>query len=173
MAHRLRSPDTVQAVRPTRHWWRCPRVLAWFRVLMVGSLVKPPASVGPLSRIGDYLFAARGPGLFLRIRRRTTFPPKSAVTRGPPHPLFHRRSIRREGLDQVILRHERHLQRLLTSYLASYHRCRTHRSLAMDCPAPRSIQLPERGTVIAVPDIGRLHHRDERTAASPHARCTR
>src|SRR6266699_6754635 len=84
---------TVQAVRPTRHWWRCPRVLAWFRVLMVWSLVKPPASVGPLSRIGDYLFAARGPGLFLRIRRRTTFPPKSAVTRGPPHPLFHRRGF--------------------------------------------------------------------------------
>src|SRR3989442_10587898 len=90
MAHSLRSPYTIQAVRPTRHWWRCPRVLAWFRVLMVWSLVKPPASVGPLSRIGDYLFAARGPGLFLRIRRRTTFPPKSAVTRGPPHPLFHR-----------------------------------------------------------------------------------
>src|SRR6266567_1127696 len=93
MAHSLRSPYTVQAVRPTRHWWRCPRVLAWFRVLMVWSLVKPPASVGPLSRIGDYLFAARGPGLFLRIRRRTTFPPKSAVTRGPPHPLFHRRGF--------------------------------------------------------------------------------
>src|SRR2546428_10412365 len=91
MAHSLRSPYTVQAVRPTRHWWRCPRVLAWFRVLMVWSLVKPPTSVGPLSRIGDYLFAAPGPGLFLRIRRRTTFPPKSAVTRGPPHPLFHRR----------------------------------------------------------------------------------
>src|SRR2546429_6296437 len=91
MAHSLRFPYTIQAVRPTRHWWRCPRVLAWFRVLMVWSLVKPPASVGPLSRIGDYLFAARGPGLFLRIRRRTTFPPKSAVTRGPPHPLFHRR----------------------------------------------------------------------------------
>src|SRR5262249_6678205 len=92
MAHSLRSPYTVQAVRPTRHWWRCPRVLAWFRVLMVWSLVKPPASGGPLSRIGDYLCAARGPGLFLRIRKRTTLPPKSAVTRGPPHPLFHRRS---------------------------------------------------------------------------------
>jgi len=56
---------TVQAVRPTCHWWRCPRVLAWFRVLMVLSLVKPPVSAGPLSRIGDYLLAARGPGLFL------------------------------------------------------------------------------------------------------------
>src|SRR5207245_1038436 len=42
-----------------------PRVFAWFRVLMVWSLVKPPAAAGPLSRIGDYLFAARGPGLVL------------------------------------------------------------------------------------------------------------
>jgi len=73
------------------HWWLCPRVLAWFRVLMIMSLVKPPASVGPLSRIGDYLFAARGPGLFLWITRRTTFPYESTVTRGPPYPLFHRR----------------------------------------------------------------------------------
>src|SRR5262245_38381741 len=85
----------------------------------------------------------------------------------------HLRSIRREGLEQVILRHERHLQPLLTSSLASDYRCRTHRSLAMDCPAPRSIQLPARETVIAVPDIGGLHHHDERAAASPHARCTR
>src|SRR5262249_727103 len=94
MSEVLRCPYTVQAVRPTRHWWRCPRVLAWFRVLMVWSLVKPPASGGPLSRIGDYLCAARGPGLFLRIRKRTTLPPKSAVTRGPPRPLFHRRCTR-------------------------------------------------------------------------------
>jgi hypothetical protein len=62
----LRCLYTVQAVRPTCQWWLCPRVLAWFRVLMVWSLVKPPAAAGPLSRIGDYLFAARGPGLFLR-----------------------------------------------------------------------------------------------------------
>src|SRR6266705_329843 len=62
---------------------------------MVWSLVKPPAAAGPLSRIGDYLFAARGPGLFLRIRGRTTFPHKSAVPRGPPHPLFHRRRFSR------------------------------------------------------------------------------
>src|SRR5262249_29134364 len=89
----LRCPYTVQAARPARHWWLCPRGLAWFQVLMVWSLVKPPASGGPLSRIGDYLFAARGPGLILRIRKRTTFPPQSAVTRGPPHPLFHRRVI--------------------------------------------------------------------------------
>src|SRR6266700_2273308 len=59
---------------------------------MIMSLAKPPASAGPLSRRGDYLVAARGPGLFLGIRRRTTtFPYESTVTRGPPYPLFHRR----------------------------------------------------------------------------------
>src|SRR5690242_15646954 len=86
----LLYPYTVQAVRPTRHWWLCPRLLAWFRVLMVVSLVKPPASAGPLSRIGDYLLAARGPGLFLRSKRQLTFPHDRAITRGPPDPLFHR-----------------------------------------------------------------------------------
>ncbi len=93
----LRSPYPVQAVRPMHHWWLCPRVLAWFRVLMIMSLVKPPASAGPLSRIGDYLFAARGPGLFPWCRRRTTFPYERTVTRGPPYPLFHRRCKRLLG----------------------------------------------------------------------------
>src|SRR6266487_1751398 len=84
---------TVQAVRPTCHGWRCPRVFAWFRVLMVVSLVKPPVSAGPLSRRGDYLLAAQGPGLVLWIRRRITFPHASAFTRGPPYPLFHRSAM--------------------------------------------------------------------------------
>jgi putative transposase len=72
-------------------------------------------------------------------------------------------SIRRACLEQVILRHERPLQRLLTSSCAYDHWCRTPLSLAMDCPKPRPIQLPERGKVIAVPEVG------ERAAASPYA----
>jgi hypothetical protein len=72
--------------------------LAWFQVLMIVSLVKRPASAGLLSRIGDYLLAARGPGLLRPIRRRTTFPHASAVTRGPPYPLFHRRRPTIDGL---------------------------------------------------------------------------
>ena len=62
---------------------------------MVLSLVKPPAAAGPLSRIGDYLFAARGPGLCLWLRRRTTFAHERTATRGPPDPLFHRGPCRR------------------------------------------------------------------------------
>src|SRR5207249_121450 len=38
------------------------------------SLVKPPATAGPLSRIGDYLLAAQAPALLRRIRSRPTLP---------------------------------------------------------------------------------------------------
>jgi transposase InsO family protein len=74
-------------------------------------------------------------------------------------------SIRRECLDHVMVFHERHLQRLLTSYLSYYHAWRTHLSLAMDCPKPRPIQPPDGGRVITVPEVGGLHHHYERRTA--------
>src|SRR5205823_14173523 len=63
-------------------------------------------------------------------------------------------SIRRECLDHAIVLHERHLQRLLTGYLADYHHWRTHQSLAMDGPQSRTIQPAACGQVIAVPEAG-------------------
>jgi Integrase core domain len=74
-------------------------------------------------------------------------------------------SIRRECLDHVIVLHERHLRRLLTEYFHYYHRWRTHRALAMDCPMPRLVQRPEVGPVREVPEVGGLHHHYERQAA--------
>jgi putative transposase len=74
-------------------------------------------------------------------------------------------SIRRECLEQVIVLHERHLQRLLTDYFTYYHHWRTHLSLAMDCPKSRPIQPLDRGQVIAVPEAGGFHHHYERVAA--------
>src|SRR5712691_4839629 len=62
----LFSLDPVQAARPTCHWWRRPRGLAWFRVLRIWSLVTRPASAGSLSRVGDDLVVARGPRRCLR-----------------------------------------------------------------------------------------------------------
>jgi putative transposase len=73
-------------------------------------------------------------------------------------------SIRREVLDQVIVRNDRHLKRLLTAYIAYYHQLRTHLSLAMDCPQPRAVQWPETGVVRDVPEVGGLHHHYERQA---------
>ena len=74
-------------------------------------------------------------------------------------------SIRRECLDHVIVFHEASLRRVLGSYLDYYHRSRTHLSLSKDSPEPRSIQPPDMGPVVAVAQVGGLHHRYERRAA--------
>ena len=74
-------------------------------------------------------------------------------------------SIRRECLDHIIVINERHLRRVLSSYIVYYHHSRTHLSLAKDCPDPRAVRPPSSGRVIAVPQAGGLHHRYERSAA--------
>jgi putative transposase len=74
-------------------------------------------------------------------------------------------SIRRDLLDHVIVLNEQHLTRLLTEYMACYHRYRTHLSLEMDCPEPRPVEPPEAGAVLAIPEMGGLHHHYERRAA--------
>jgi putative transposase len=74
-------------------------------------------------------------------------------------------SSRRECLDHIIVLSERHLRRILASYLAYYHGWRTHLALAMDSPDPRPVQAPALGPVIAVPEVGVLHHHYERRVA--------
>ena len=74
-------------------------------------------------------------------------------------------SIRRECLDHILIVNERHLRRVLMSYVAYYHQSRTHLSLDKDCPEPRPIQPPAISKIIARPQVGGLHHRYERVAA--------
>ena len=74
-------------------------------------------------------------------------------------------SIRRECLDQVIVLNERHLCRVVRSYFQYYHRSRCHLSLEGDAPEPRSVQGPELGKVIELPEVGGLQHRYVRQAA--------
>jgi transposase InsO family protein len=74
-------------------------------------------------------------------------------------------SIRRECLDHVIVINGVGLSRIVTQYLAYYHQSRTHLSLAKDSPQPRTIALPERGQIVATPQVGGLHHRYDRRAA--------
>lgn len=74
-------------------------------------------------------------------------------------------SIRRECLDHVVVFHESSLRRTLASYFDYYHQSRTNLSLGKDSPEPRPIQPPEIGPVVAVPQVGGLHHRYERRAA--------
>jgi putative transposase len=60
---------------------------------------------------------------------------------------------------------ERHLRCILARYFAYYHRARTHLSLDKDAPDGRPIEGLEVGTVIAIPEVGGLHHRYVRRAA--------
>ena len=60
-------------------------------------------------------------------------------------------SIRRECLDHMIV--------------FDVHRSRTHLSLEKDSPEPRLVQPPEIGPVVAVRQVGGLHHRYQRQAA--------
>jgi transposase InsO family protein len=73
-------------------------------------------------------------------------------------------SIRRECLDRIVIFNERHLRRVLSSYVDYYQRTRTHLSLDKDCPDLRPIQPPRFGKVVAIPKVAGLH-RYERLAA--------
>ena len=74
-------------------------------------------------------------------------------------------SIRRECLDHVIVFNETGLRRMLSVYFSYYHESPPHLSLEKDSPEPRKVQPPELGQVVAVPQVGGLHHRYERCAA--------
>ncbi len=74
-------------------------------------------------------------------------------------------SARRECLDHVILFSAPGLQRLMQLYCAYYEHSRTHLSLNQDAPIPRPIAAPGDGRVVAIPQVGGLHHRYERQAA--------
>lgn len=68
-------------------------------------------------------------------------------------------SIRRECLDHIVVLNERHLRKVLRSYLTYYHESRTHLSLEKDCPVPRAVDPPDQGKVVGLHMVGGLHHR--------------
>jgi putative transposase len=74
-------------------------------------------------------------------------------------------SLRRECLDQIIALDERQLLRVVRSYVDYYNRSRTHLSLGKDPPQPRPVHGPDLGAIVAVPEVGGLHHRYERRTA--------
>jgi len=74
-------------------------------------------------------------------------------------------TIRRECLDHIIVFNETSLYRHVKFFLAYYHTSRTHLSLAKDPPEPRSVHPPASGAIVAIPQVGGLHHRYERRAA--------
>jgi len=74
-------------------------------------------------------------------------------------------SIRRECLDHMIVFNEASLYQHLKAFISYYHHTRTHLSLAKDTPETRPVQPPELGPVVAIAEVGGLHHRYERRAA--------
>ena len=67
-------------------------------------------------------------------------------------------SLRRELLDHVVVINQRHLKRLLSSYLDYYHPWRTHRSLEQDAPDGRPVRKAELGQITEFPVVQGLHH---------------
>ena len=74
-------------------------------------------------------------------------------------------SVRRECLDHIIVCHESGLRRVLNAYVAYYLRSRTHLALDKDTPVSRPVAPPADGGIVAIPQLGGLHHRYERRAA--------
>lgn len=70
-------------------------------------------------------------------------------------------NCRRDLLDHVIVRNERHLKRLMSEYVCYYHDDRTHLGLAKQTPMKRkATEKSESSTkVISMPRLGGLHHR--------------
>jgi putative transposase len=73
-------------------------------------------------------------------------------------------SIRRECLDHMIVFNEESLRHLLRAYVHYYHSTRLHLSLERDAPDHRPVQSD--GKIVAMSQVGGLHYRYERDAAS-------
>jgi hypothetical protein len=58
------------------------------------------------------------------------------------------------------------LSRILKCYFAYYNQSRTHLALNKDAPIPRPTASASGDQVVAIPEVGGLHHRYERLAAS-------
>jgi len=74
-------------------------------------------------------------------------------------------SIRRECLDHVIVLNAAGLHQIVTAYVAYYTRSRTHLALAKDTPRSRPVTPPSAGRIVAIRQVGGLHHRYDRIAA--------
>ncbi len=73
-------------------------------------------------------------------------------------------SIRRDCVDRVIVFDEEHLLSILRSYMVYYNESRCHLSLDRNSPIARVVEPPSKGNVVAIPQVGGLHHRYSRAA---------
>ncbi len=77
-------------------------------------------------------------------------------------------TLRRELLEHVIVLGDRHLLRLVRSYLTYYHGDRSHLGLGKDTPDRRAVTPRPSPTAraVALPCVGGIHHRYEWRAAA-------
>ena len=125
----------------------------------------------PFDQIPRYLLRDRD-GIFGRAFRKDVKAMGIEEVLSAPHSPWQRAfvervvgTIRRECLDHVIVISEASLYRHLKSFVAYYHESRTHLSLDKDAPEIRPVQTADVGTIVAIPQVGGLHHRYERRAA--------
>ena len=69
------------------------------------------------------------------------------------------------ALDHVIVFGATGLQRVMTLYCRYYERSRTYLPLDKDARIPRPLAPASAVRPLAIPEVGRLHHRYERHAA--------
>jgi hypothetical protein len=67
-------------------------------------------------------------------------------------------------LNYVIVLNESHLRKILRGYVAYYHASRPHSSLDGNSPMGREVEPPPTSRVVAIPEVGGLHHRYTRAA---------
>jgi transposase InsO family protein len=105
------------------------------------------------------------PAVVRFVRAMGTKPSRTAYRCPWQNPVAERwiGSCRRELLEHVVVFGERHLVRLIRSYLEYYHGDRSHLGLGKDAPNRRAVtQRPSTtAKVVALPRVGGLHHRYE------------
>ena len=65
----------------------------------------------------------------------------------------------------MIALNETGVRKLMALYRSYYEKARTHLALDKDAPIPRPVMRSDEGDIVAIPEVGGLHHRYERRAA--------
>jgi putative transposase len=133
---------TTQQLREAFPWDQTPRYLIHDRDLAFQAAMRTAKAMG----IDDVRTAPRSPWQNAYVERFIG-------------------SVRRECLDHIIVLNALGLRTILKSYLAYYTNSRTHLSLDKDTPESRPVRSLDDGPVMAMPEVGGLHHRYERRAA--------
>jgi transposase InsO family protein len=132
---------TAQQLREAFPWDQAPRYLVRDRDHAFDGLAKTAKTMG----IDELLTAPRSPWQNAYVERFIG-------------------SARRACLGHVIVFSATGLQRVMNLYCTYYGGTRTNLSLDKDSPIPRPIAPASAGRIVAIPQVGGLHHRYDRAA---------